>query len=250
MEKAKYFCEYSDLESFVKDYSKQYFRDACSSTPGVSKRNQTDRTVEMRVMKILESGIKGTEDVYDILAWKTGRIKQQKYSDDMPFEYYKGCSRAEYELKVRGNSIPNLHNYAERVLRMAPEIKTRASSGNLDKVFELLLSDAPTGIGAVYAITLLFFLTKGEQPIYDQYAMRALVDMTQYSSTYYHDLPQRGTNGEISRSYIKKLTEEYSKYKGLLEQHFGDTYQRCRDIDRALWVYGHLCKDKENKCSN
>ncbi|MBO4563153.1 MAG: hypothetical protein J5772_06030 [Clostridia bacterium] len=114
----------------------------------------------------------------------------------------------------------------------------------------MILRDAPTGIGAVYAITLLFFITKGNKPIYDQYAMMALFNMTPDPLIGYHELPQRGTEGRIDGGFIEKLTERYEQYIALLEHHFGDMYKKCRDIDRALWVYGHLCKDKEKKCSN
>ncbi len=93
-------------------------------------------------------------------------------------------------------------------------------------------------------------LTKGNKPIYDQYAMMALFNMTPDPLIGYHELPQRGTEGRIDGGFIEKLTERYEQYIALLEHHFGDMYKKCRDIDRALWVYGHLCKDKEKKCSN
>ncbi|MDY6088245.1 MAG: hypothetical protein SPI37_01440 [Eubacteriales bacterium] len=244
MGKGKLFCEYDDLKSFVADYSKQYFKDICSSTPGVSKKNQTERSVECRIMKILHAGLRSADDVFDALAWKTGRIKQKRYSDDMPLEYYNGCDKEKRILKVWGRYI-YLSDYAERIIRIAPAIESIAAEEDYASVFSQLLYDAPDGIGSVYAITLLFFITKGKQPIYDQYAMKALLDITPDKTLKYHELPQREGKGSIKKSLIEKLSNDYAKYKKLLQNHFGDKFKDSRDIDRALWVYGHLCKDKE-----
>ena len=247
MEEAKRFCEYDDLKSFVTEYSKQYFRDTCSSTPGVSKRNQTERSVECRIMKILHSGLRSADDVFDALAWKTGRIKQKEYSDDMPLKYYDGCDKEKRIIKVWGRCI-SLSDYAERIIRIAPAIEKSVAEEDYASVFSQLLSGAPEGIGSVYVITLLFFITKGKQPIYDQYAMRALVDMTPDKTLKYHELPQREGKGSIKESMIEKLSNDYAEYKKLLQYHFGEKYKDCRDIDRALWVYGHLCKSMEKEC--
>jgi len=55
----------------------------------------------------------------------------------------------------------------------------------------------------------------------------------------YRELPDR-TQG------MDKVFEEYRKYVDLLERYFPD-HAKCRDIDRALWVYGHMkgiCKEE------
>ena len=53
------------------------------------------------------------------------------------------------------------------------------------------------------------------------------------------------------KKYIKKLTREFLDafervfdtymvpFMEQLESVFGTVYQECRDVDRALWVYGH-----------
>ena len=93
-------------------------------------------------------------------------------------------------------------------------------------------------LGSVSLIALLFFITQGELPIYDRYAEIALKaiagNIRPGQEVRYAELPGKNdTASEIWKSRIQP-------YINTLEMFFGDEWERNRDIDRALWVYGHL----------
>ena len=104
------------------------------------------------------------------------------------------------------------------------------------------------GIGSVYLITMLYFVSGGEYPIYDQFAAMALDAIKNGkkpgSTIQIKDLPDKKSKSflnlldnpnSVYSSYIKNLEE-------LSELFYGnkDGYQNDRRLDRALWVYGHL----------
>ena len=39
---------------------------------------------------------------------------------------------------------------------------------------------------------------------------------------------------------VDVLTRDYTNYINILNQSFRDEWKKSRDVDRALWVYGHL----------
>ena len=49
-----------------------------------------------------------------------------------------------------------------------------------------------------------------------------------------------------SKKFESIMTEHMAKYIEKMEKVFGKEYQNNRNIDRALWVYGHLFPDKTN----
>ncbi len=57
---------------------------------------------------------------------------------------------------------------------------------------------------------------------------------------------------ELPNKNDKKFDEViniYNKnYVNKLNEIFGDEYKSNRDIDRALWVYGHLFNNNKNGC--
>lgn len=127
------------------------------------------------------------------------------------------------------------------------------------------------GIGIVYAITLLYFITNGKQyPIYDKFAHIALLAILSENKNpekkYGGIIPikDRACTIDMGKSKYKLLDidgifEQYlTKYVYHINDIFGNEFD-CnygkvietnanRDIDRALWVYGHLFNDnKRNK---
>lgn len=108
------------------------------------------------------------------------------------------------------------------------------------------------GLGPVYIITLMFFITKAKYPIYDRFAMAALQVLLVIEQGYDVSL---WDNSDSSNSIVRKtslpekkflsdkdeieLPKMYSYYIGLLNHFFGKEWEKTRDIDRALWVYGH-----------
>ena len=79
-------------------------------------------------------------------------------------------------------------------------------------------------------------LKKGEEPIYDKFAwcaLRAIKDNKNIGEEIlYKELPEK--------SNTIGIIERYNEYKNLLNENFKKEWQKNRDIDRALWTYGHL----------
>lgn len=114
---------------------------------------------------------------------------------------------------------------------------------NPQAILDILAKEAPEGIGTVYFITLLYFISLSEYPIYDQFAKKAIDAIktgTKPNITIsYKELPDR------NNSDFSKVGETLKTFKNDIKEIFGyENYKASRDIDRALWVYGHLFKDK------
>lgn len=137
------------------------------------------------------------------------------------------------------------------------------------KILDKLTEDSLDGIGSVYLVTFMYFITQGDMPIYDIFAMMALDaiypsdehDALSFGSSHSQtlgayikprDLPQKNQagfenlfsdNGRYNKTYqiyIKKLKRFVEDYNKALPEGQKVTYEKCRDIDRALWVYGHF----------
>ena len=117
------------------------------------------------------------------------------------------------------------------------------------------------GLGTVYLLTLLYYITAGECPIYDHFAMGALVSF-ELSEKYVFipgsiirlkSLPTKEIDSDGNFKNSKKiksvLTEEnsvYREYCGLLQKYFSEDWRdNIYDIDKALWVYGHFFKVRQ-----
>ena len=124
-----------------------------------------------------------------------------------------------------------------------------------------------SGIGFVYAITLLFFISNGKFPIYDRFAHKALLAL--YCETDIRIVGEGITLPKISDKSKSQIRETrlksintllkdiygYSQNKETiisphaylpLLKNFPD-YQTNRNVDRALWVYGHFFPDNTNE---
>lgn len=105
-------------------------------------------------------------------------------------------------------------------------------------------------IGPVYALTILHFASKGKYPIYDQFAHIALVKISDGSD--FNAVinkkdridPEFDTNKNISKLFCQYKENYISK----MEDIFGDNYTISRDIDQALWAYGHFFKENNRYC--
>ncbi len=99
------------------------------------------------------------------------------------------------------------------------------------------------GIGPVYLITLLYFISGGKYPIYDQFAHFSLMGIEEGSSFDRKKFTEKDLRTEVStekdlETFFKSYQENYIKR---LKNIFGEQWNH-RDTDRALWVYGHLYK--------
>ena len=241
----------------------------------VNKSKQSNKDVE----KIFFEGNKAIfnrkvwyrKDVLDILAWKTGNIDHQR-SKDNSIEYKSGFivssnkEKDEYEIKlISSNSKITFNDFADNIISLRKKyydelVKTDKCNDICNTVWEKIYEYGKnvSGLGTVYLITMLFFITKGKCPIYDRFAMAALLAMLlakKYEESnnnesltllYMEGIVKHTTlppKAELvsESGKLKKLSEitKYNDYILLLRYFFDEDWKNNRDIDRALWVYGH-----------
>jgi len=238
-------------EQFIYYYSKLYFL-------GSGYSNANSKISEKRIKSILGKSKKeayAEDEIFDILAWKTGNIIHSK--SDNHIEYKKGWSFETKKARIYSHNL-DIHGITEAV----NELKSRNCP------FETYLGvlKAFSGLGNVYIITLRYFATRGEDPIYDQYADRAIKAISgNFSGGYglwvngpdHFDLNDisdltdpRSLIGKTDISLLikspdmsslsnKRVDDVYNQYKELLIKVFDKDYKK-REVDQALWTYGHL----------
>lgn len=203
--------EIEEKEDFIKFYSQVYYY-----------RNK-DKNLEDRIDRLLTIDTLSRKDIVDILGWKAG-----------------GTSEGEV-VKSWSGSI----DVGELIdcYGLQPEPIKKRDFYKGDEQETLAFLTRQKGIGPVYAITLLYFISKGKWPIYDRFAKMALSAICDPKGkkpgdvVEYKELPQKAFSDIIS--------QDMEEYKGQIEAVFGmEEYQKSRDIDRALWAYGHLFKQK------
>lgn len=221
-------------EQFVKNYGNSYFIGNKRIVKGVG---QNSRYTEEEIEKILNDGIKTHIDVVHILAWKIGKLKHYECEQENKFVYHKDWENAEkMEVKIRNNKF-DIRGFSEYILENAECIEKlyeKDSQSALNKLNE----GSVKGIGTVYLITMLYFITKRECPIYDRFAMKAIEaiinDVKPGSVIKEKQLPDK-----TSKKFNKIMENEMKEYICSLKDVFGTDYKD-RNVDRALWVYGHM----------
>lgn len=177
-----------------------------------------DLNLEQKMEQLLYGGSLSVDDVFDILCWKTGSKNADKTVRTIKTQYQ----------TIKADLIEEL---------LAGEKSHIYAPDNAEELFNKLIEI--DGIGAVYAITFLYFVSSGEWPIYDKFAHLALLGI---EGGKFPDIIKDPTLGTLA-------FEGYKKYIELLEDHFGDTYKEDRNIDRALWAYGHLFNNSKRNQS-
>lgn len=226
-------------EQFINFYGDSYYLDSPRAVKGIT---QNSSYIENEIEKILNSGIKEKSDVFKIFAWKIGKIKHGESQCKKEFIFSKDWGNAfDGSVSIRGNRI-DLNPLAEYVVKNICKLEKSASSSP-QKVLNDLRDNCPKYIGTVYLITLLFFISKGQYPIYDRFALRALkaVDEGIKPGAVIRDeeLPDKN-----SKKFTSVFHDKIIPYINLLEKSFGKEYQKKRKIDQALWVYGHCFNTK------
>ena len=172
-----------------------------------------------------------TEDIQEILCWKIPATKKPNST------------------KVIITRFPSRIIDAYEIKKCIPSTKHVTDNAVIDLLTKLT---SIKYIGPVYAITILYFVTHGEFPIYDRFAHIALKKICE--NTAFHDLiSQKYLDNEFHKTRtVKTWYNEYkNNYIQRLKDIFGDEYISNREIDRALWTYGHLFNDtKANKSRN
>lgn len=259
----------ASVVSFNKMYSRVYFdRNRCPSLKKpdakVFKTNTKSKWIEEKIYRNWEDKDSiDIEDVFMVLAWKAGQIVYEQCAESEKNDgiVYKdswiiGKSiKIPYQNKVEwGDFCP----FAEDIVAIRDGYR---KDKNDSKAWEKLLTSskkyslASRGIGTVYLLTLLHFITSGNNPIYDRFAMSALVvwRLSELDVSVPIDTVIRGWElpEKESAKATRILTEgKYAEYNELLrvfcEKKFDnpEEWVKNRNVDRALFVYGHLFQVK------
>lgn len=222
---------------------------------------QSPSWIEKEIMSIMGREWK-KEDVYKILAWKTGNIDYTESINKKEIKYKTGWAIDSFSISLRKSKMLNgeFKDFANFVAEQNNSViyETDKKPEQIWRNIINYVQDHPNnavGIGPVYLITFLFFITQGEYPIYDRFAMAALLsfelncdkfnlipDHTRMKIGY---LPDK--NSKAISNLLSDDNNIYAEYLKLLNKYFGDdwkadkkkTLEEVRNIDRALWVYGH-----------
>ncbi len=228
-------------EKFIEFYSNSYY---LNQGEKISNASQSSCYVEAKIDCLLKNGIKEEKDVARILAWKIGKINHRESASG--FEYAKDWQDAEQLRVKRYGKEFDLERLASSVVRNIGTLENKAKT-DPQGVLNWLNGLGIAGMGPVYMVTLLYFISRGAYPIYDRFARKALTAICEdknplHDEILYKELPEKG-----SKRFKNLMCKEMKEYCEDLESVFGDAYKTDRNIDRALWVYGHLHIETQKK---
>ena len=218
----------SNKDEFMKNIDKlekAYFGEKIEC---IKIKNPVDKVYEEEIMKYLEAG----EINVKVVAWKNGSAKKigDEYIPIVENGCYKNCQN-------NGIDKDHLECFLEEVQKRWKCIK---NYDNFKEIYEMIIHcGVPANFGPVNIINLIFFLSKGNWPIYDRFARIAVEAIYKGIEPYevkYEELPDK--------KEIERVRAQYSGYRWYLEQLFGKK-EIDRKTDRALWVYGHMKKDED-----
>lgn len=192
-------------EEFIDFYSKCYY---------MSNNKDVEDTIE----KLLKKDELSKEDIFNILAWKIGKISHKNSTED-ELVFHEGWNIKTLETNVYGKKL-DIQSICEKLR----DLNNKDLDGYLDALKGF------SGLGPVYIITLRFFVTKGQEPIYDRFAYRALHAIEDGTS------PKTIKEKELT---FENAVKQYGDYCDLLKKVFSENWNK-RSVDKALWAYGHL----------
>lgn len=195
----------------------------------------------------MKNGIKCEKDVIYILAWKIGRINHRESENQKKFIYTSDWTGAEqYNMKLYGEDF-QISGFVDYITSNIESLEKEVEEQPQLVLNKLREHTPPYGIGTVYMITLLYFISRGKYPIYDRFAKMAvdaiINGIKPAEFVQYKELPSKNEGG-----FDKLMCNGMKNYICKIEKIFGKEYQNCRDIDRALWVYGHLFSGNKKQC--
>lgn len=266
-----------DVQKFVEEYGKKYYK----KNKDTVAENKVD--ILLRAKTLCEED--NNENIFFILAWKIGGLDLRKTNDEeenpQKTIFYNNNKKWIWHKKNPqgtnfGSSIEPLDELISQVSKMSVEQQVnkwdkvsfasnpKVASRILKKLAELNTKQ----MGSVYLLTLLYFLTKGRWPIYDRFAYKAMVAIRDgkkpNEDTFGYEQKLPAKKGKNDNSFPRRLSQivfeakesfndnQYREYvefiiefqKGLPQKL---KYTSSRDLDRALWFYGHLFNKKKNK---
>ena len=206
-------------EDFIQFYSRCYYL-------------YNSSVAEKEIEELLQGNINKASDVMRILEWKLGRIDHKCSQCEGKTVYRHPDTMKNFKTKTRSGEI-NAKDLSKYISNKIDDLKEKKPA----EIFSELVEQNVTNLGTVYLITLVYFISN-KCPIYDRFAHQAIVAIKNGSKpgevVKISSLPSKRANN---------VFEKYSKeYVEPLKEVFKDNYMN-RDVDRALWVYGHLFRE-------
>lgn len=195
-------------EEFLSFYSKCYYL-------------TNSKYVEDKIEELIQKDKLEKDDIFKIMAWKTGKINHKESDQNKKFVYHKSWNSETYKNEVYGKEldIGEIHKSLGALKEMS-----------IKEVLAWPTEKGLIGIGPVYAITLWYFVTKGDYPIFDRFADKAILAICGET------VKERSVTKEVYKDYFEKIKgvffKEYDERK--------DNPGAWRRVDQALWSYGHL----------
>lgn len=221
-----------DKSEFVEKYGNSYYRGCLRCIPRVG---QSSRFVEDHIDTLLKNGIQKPLDVVHILAWKIGKIKHSESQDS--FVYADDWKNAEQFVAYRYNRKFDIQTISEYIANNITQLEKNAENHPQQVICELRDLHI-NGLGTVYIITLLYFISRGQYPIYDRFAWKAIQAICDDKKP--GDIINASESPEKkSRAFDTVFDTHMISYMKKMDSVFGSAYQESRDVDRVLWVYGH-----------
>lgn len=245
-------------QDFINEYEKSYFLQSDHSEYYIPRVSINSKKVEEIAEKILYNGIQNKKEVLFLLAWKIGGIDHKKSEgENREYEhitidnvhFYESWGEKKGSFAAGHFSCPKekFENFCKAIAGIAQEYRDSKTDKQVLK--EIITAKASGGIekfGPVYVLTLLYYITKNRSPIFDQYAYRAIraiyhekkPDEIWYAGPSYKPKNDSENDNDYIEQVANYTLNVINDYKWYLKEVFG-TWSIRRDVDRALWVYGH-----------
>ena len=241
--------KYEEFENFKMNYygktdvSSEDYKAKQKSILGINDLNGTDYNAEK---KIVEEWLEFGKFDKIALAWKAGKISFKNGELSTV-----GFEKDTYYINGFGGHIPK-NEFEEYYNSLNQENQDQiikfVKENDWKNEYDVLNRSPATNIGPVYNINTLFFLTKGKAPIYDAFAHKAVKSLLlgiAPSEVYLGANP--------NKIETEKVVLMYREYMLLLKMFFPNEIHKegnddmfiSRELDRALWVYGHSIKQFE-----
>jgi hypothetical protein len=206
-------------------YQPYYFLGGPTYRQTLNSKNQSSRYVEAEVEKLLkrpQGQLLTADDLKLIMAWKLGAVNHKRSEGKIVFD-----GRWQDHLISQGQW--GARDFSKGIQFLSQKMKT-LERRDAKAIWDFLAqskSELPN-FGPVYWLTVLYFIKRGESPIFDKFASIAvnaiLADAKVGTAVYYNPSP-----GWV----------DYLDYVAKLKTIFG-SQNIPRQDDQCLWVYGHF----------
>lgn len=212
-----------NIQQFINTYEHYYYLNTPNVGRRITRRNKSNQFIENNIQNILIRGL-NQNDLIFVIAWKIGAIDHVQSNNAI---IYRQNFNNTLNFQTQFNII-NVNHLVQYIINNFNQLINMVNNPQL--LFQTIFQNRRHNsyFGLVYCLTLVYFFTQGQYPIYDKYAHIAL-------HAYQNNIPP---NNRIVYNQINDWLD-YNQYSNSLSNIFGN-HNIPRNIDRSLWVYGHF----------